>query len=270
MNELFDDGSYVLLEDCETYDIMYELPAGTTVNAVAFKLAGRLPNPSYMEPHPYDSCVGINEGDAGVWSLNNTMSTKLSVEDVLYRSEDGLTLDELSKIPGAFEEGKQYECVWSDENSRLETGAVYKADDVGCTLGGGRSSRLTPVTRWLPIVGEEAMASDFKVTIRLLKGKQACVEFESGSIDVVQVSCLTPVKEPTPGIGDRVEFGGRTGTRQQGTVKGMDEGLYWVKCDAGTYEVLNLCTLTPKRDAKAKAKADSELLEHLHTLGLLK
>lgn len=204
MNNLFKNGDYVLLEDCKDFDEKYGLEEDTTMWAVALKLGGGEPENYYMDRSNSDVCVGIFSDDTGIWVdlPTNKYATRLSVEDVLYRSQDGLTITELSKIPGAFEDGKAYVCVWSHEASYLETNSVYRAngkgivDDNGRVLWIGKSSRLKPIVindKWVPSVGDEVMDYCGKVIVKLIKDNQACVEFENGSIDVVQLSLLKPI-----------------------------------------------------------------------------
>jgi len=166
MNELFNNGDYVLLEDCKAFDEKFGLENGATMWAVARKMEGGEPIKRSMSTYAYDKCVGVNDGDTGLWRglTEKDYSTKLSVKDVLYRSKDGLTLDELSEIHGAFEEGRRYECVYSGTHL-FNKGDIYTAngdgilDDGGESIGSGDLSKFKPVTKaeWLPSVGDEVM-----------------------------------------------------------------------------------------------------------------
>ena len=171
MNKLFKNRDYVLLSDCAAFDEKYELPKDTTMWAVARKMEGGEPNKGYMNTFNNEICVGIHDDDAGVWKnlVYKLHATKLTVEDVLYRSEDGLTLDELSQIPGAFYEDKYYECVEDSYASVYDINQVYATDGKGIVfiagLSGrtGTTSKFKPVTTkpkpkpWTPSVGEEVM-----------------------------------------------------------------------------------------------------------------
>ena len=176
MNKLFKNGEYVLLEDCKAFDEKYGLKEGETMWAVAIKMQDGEPNCVYMDRLKSNICVGIN-GDVGLWTelVKTSYATKLSVEDVLYRSEDGLTLDELREIPGAFEDGKEYKCVEGDERA-FTFGGIYFAngngvlDDHGDDVKFGRISKFKPVTtkaEWVPSVGDEVMTSTGKYKIEL-------------------------------------------------------------------------------------------------------
>jgi len=263
MNELFNNGDYVLLEDCKAFDEKFGLEEGTTMWDVARKLEGGEPDEGYMDVSFNEVCVGVYNEKGGLWTelVCRSYATKLSVEDVLYRSKDGLTLDELSKIHGAFEEGKQYECVYSPEDYIFNVGEIYHANGDGIvdvnnyTCKNGFTVRFKPATKsewvptvgeevmtngftvrfkpatkfeWVPNVGDEVIASDFKVTIKLIKDKQACVEFESGSIDVVQLSCLKPIDQDRERIIDEAYNLGIP-TKRESTLKEFCEKLY----DAG-------------------------------------
>lgn len=88
MNNLFKDGDYVLLSDCEAYDVKHRLEPKTTMWVVARKMEGGEPDRAYMSIGEYDNCVGINNGDAGVWDVaDNEVINQLTVEDVLSRGE---------------------------------------------------------------------------------------------------------------------------------------------------------------------------------------
>jgi len=163
MNELFKNGDYVLLEDCKAFDEKFGLEEGATMWAVARKLEGGEPKGRYMTPRHDENRVGIDfDGDVGVWlDLDERgAATKLTVEDVLYRSKDGLTLDELSKIHGAFEEGKKYKCVVGTSLA-FTKGNIYKANGEGITANDSYSTtgyiaKFKPVTKaeWVPKVGD--------------------------------------------------------------------------------------------------------------------
>lgn len=56
-----------------------------------------------------------------------------------------------------------------------------------------KPAQIAEAKEWVPSVGDDVMTSCGKVIIKLIKDKQACVEFSSGSIDVVQLSCLKPI-----------------------------------------------------------------------------
>ena len=213
MNNLFNSGDYVLLSDCKAFDEKYGLEEDATMWAVARKMEGGEPLALCMTKYPLDTCVGIRStANVGCWEGLTYLeySTQLTVEDVLYRSEDGLTLTELSEIAGAFDEGKEYECVSTDQGFTDYTlyptyktngkGVVYVFDEGSlvsiCEGGGGTVSRFKPVTtktEWVPKVGEGAMTSSGKVTIRYIKKSLACVEFSSGTIGVAQLSKLKPI-----------------------------------------------------------------------------
>lgn len=167
MNKLFKDGDYVLLSDCKAFDDKYGLAKDTTMWAVARKMEGGEPNKGYMQMWYVTNCVGVFNNAVGVWKNEDLTETRLSVEDVIYRSEDGMTLDELSKIPGAFEEGKEYECVVGT-NDIFNEGAIYKANGEGIKDEhsfsiGGHTAKFKPVTtksEWVPKVGEYVMVGN--------------------------------------------------------------------------------------------------------------
>jgi len=177
MNELFNNGDYVLLEDCKAFDEKFGLEEGTTMWDVARKLEGGEPDEGYMDVSFNEVCVGVYNEKGGLWTelVCRSYATKLSVEDVLYRSKDGLTLDELSKIHGAFEEGKQYECVYSPEGYIFNVGEICHANGDGIvdvnnyTCKNGFTVRFKPATKseWVPTVGEEVMTSTGKYKIEL-------------------------------------------------------------------------------------------------------
>ena len=190
------------------FDEKYNLEAGTTMWNVARKMEGGEPNKDYMRVYQGYDIVGILTGNTGIWVIVEDFTTKLSVEDVLYRSEDGLTLDELSKIQGAFDEGKEYECVWANKDSCASKGSIYTTNGNGIVIKSITCNRLNlckfkPVTnkpkpKWVPGVGDEVMTSCGKVIVKFIKGNQACVEFGSSIntlsyIEVVQLSHLMQI-----------------------------------------------------------------------------
>ena len=197
MNELFKNGDYVTLEDCKAFDEKFGLKEGVTMWAVARKMEGGEP---IVTIELNENCIAKHHGDVDAFWVHD-MTTKLSVEGVLYQSKDGLTLDELSKIHGAYEEGKRYKCVVG--NSEFFTsGKIYTANGEGIRNDyshskSGCTARFKPVTKaeWVPSVGDEVMTSCGKATIRFIKCKSVCIEFESGSINVVQLSCLMPIDQ---------------------------------------------------------------------------
>ena len=181
MNKLFKDGNYVLLSDCKAFDEKYGLDEDTTMWAVARKMECGEPDENYMLVSSDVICVGISDKGVGAWEglVSEDSATKLTVEDVLYRSEDGLTLDELSEIQGAFEIGKKYKCVEGSCPSVYSINRIYSADVKGiktnlygsCSVGS--SSKFKPVTYklepkpWTPSVGEEVMTSTGKYEVLL-------------------------------------------------------------------------------------------------------
>lgn len=179
MNKLFNKGDYVLLSDCAAFDEKYGLDEDTTMWAVARKMEGGEPDCDYMKKYKGDNCVGINLcAFNGVWKRlpEQDCTKKLTVEDVLYKSKDGLTLDELSKIQGAFDEGKEYECVWANKDSCASKGSIYTTNGKGIVIIGITCNRLNlckfkPVTNkpkpWTPSVGEEVMTSTGKYEVLL-------------------------------------------------------------------------------------------------------
>ena len=206
MNELFKNGDYVLLEDCKSFDEKFGLKEGATMWSVARKMEDGEPRNVYMALHPCAMCVGIplSSGVVGTWEKTNDedWTTKLSVEDVLYRSKDGLTLDELSKIHGAFEEGKQYECVYSD-HSCYKVGGLYIANGDGIvevsnyTCKNGSTVKFKPVTtkaEWLPSVGDEVIVhndNDFELSYgKECLGKKVTVMsiFLDGEVTVAAIN----------------------------------------------------------------------------------
>lgn len=210
MNKLFKNGDYVLLSDCKAFDEKYGLKEDATMWAVARKMKGGEPFIIYMVKGIWDNCVGINTHDnVGCWNslVEKEFWRKLTVEDVLYRSEDGLTLDELSKIQGAFDDGKEYECVWANKDSCASKGSIYTTNGNGIVIKSITCNRLNlckfkPVTNkpkpWTPSVGEEVMTPWGKVIVKLIKGNQVCVEFCSSIntlpyIEVVQLSHLKQI-----------------------------------------------------------------------------
>jgi len=203
MNELFKNGDYVLLEDCKAFDKKFGLEEGTTMWAIARKMEGGEPRRRYMLPYNYDKCVGVNDGDAGLWRwlAEEDYTTKLSVEEVLYRSKDGLTLDELSKIHGAYEEGKRYECVVGT-NAIFNEGSIYKANGEGIKdeysfSTGGHTAKFRPVTNkaeWIPSVGDEVVVhnnNDFELSYgKECLGKKVTVMsiFKDGEVTVAAIN----------------------------------------------------------------------------------
>ena len=169
MNKLFKTGQYVLLEDCEAYDDKYALLGGTTKRVIAEKMRGGSVNSNdpIMKIHRWDVCVGILREQVGVWCLDGAegLFERISVEDVLYTSEDGLTLDELSEIPCAFDKGKEYTCVSIDPKSLCNVGQVYKSGNKGLIVGNflcdrGYLAKFKLTTKsevWIPSVGEEVI-----------------------------------------------------------------------------------------------------------------
>ena len=180
MNELFNNGDYVLLEDCKAFDEKFGLEEDSTMWTVARKMEGGEPKGRYMTPRHDENCVGIDfDGDVGVWlDLDERgAATKLSVEDVLYRSKDGLTLDELLEIHGAYEEGKRYKCVVGNgyagyfiEDHTYTTNGEGLMDGRGFKMTGGTISKFKPVTtkaEWVPSVGDEVIVhndNDFELS----------------------------------------------------------------------------------------------------------
>jgi hypothetical protein len=203
MNKLFNKGDYVLLSDCKEFDEKYGLKKDTTIWAVARKMEGGEPKHTYMERYQSNICVGISL-DVGLWTeiVKTSYATKLSVEDVLYRSEDGLTLDELSKIAGAFEDGKEYECVVGNKHE-FTSGGIYFAnvngvlDDNGDVLCRSKSTRFKPVTpkkQWVPSIGDEVIVhndNDFEISYgKECLGKKVIVMsvFKDGEVTVAAIN----------------------------------------------------------------------------------
>ena len=177
MNELFKEGDYVLLSDCEAFDEKYDLEVGTTMWAVARKMEGGEPSYIYMIVPSDVICVGIYGNDVGAWGdlVSEDSATQLTVEDVLYRSEDGLTLDELSEIQGAFEIGKKYECVEGSCPSVCSINQTYSTNGKGikvngsgsCSIGGSSKFKLVTTKPWVPSVGDEVIVhndNDFELS----------------------------------------------------------------------------------------------------------
>ena len=167
MNKLFKTGQYVLLEDCEAYDKKYGLLEGSTKNTVAEKLNGEgVLNMIFMDVTSNEVCVGIIDEEVGVWHINfeHELFERLSVEDVLYASGEGLTLDELRGIPCAFDEGKEYDCVEASGTFTLGRVSAHKGSGLrtrhGTVASTGYRAKFEPVTKpevWIPSVGEEVM-----------------------------------------------------------------------------------------------------------------
>lgn len=202
MSKLFNNGDYVLLEDCKAFDEEYGLAKDTTMWAVARKMEGGEPHPFFVALRDPDACIMVNTGSVVVRGhlYKNTYATKLTVEDVLYRSEDGMTLNELSKIPGAFDEGKEYECVWTNEYSPAAEGGIYKGEGKGIVICGlawwrGDDSRfkpVTPVTKWTPSVGEGAVFQDNVCMVEHIKDDLAWISRNKDN-KLVDMSLLKPI-----------------------------------------------------------------------------
>ena len=170
MNKLFKTGQYVLLTDCEAYDDKYALLEDTTKWMIAKKLEGGDVDRTslLLRVLGEEVCVGIEGGDVGVWTLegDGEVFEQLSVEDVLYASEEGLTLDELSGIPCAFDEGKEYTCVKPAGTFCLGSVSTHNGIGLrtrhGTMATAGSRARFKPVGKpknWIPSVGEMVQTS---------------------------------------------------------------------------------------------------------------
>lgn len=202
MNKLFNKGDYVLLSDCEVFDTKYGLAEDTTMWDVASKMKGGVPDENYMLELVNDVCVGLLEDEIGCWEdlPKENYSTRLSVEDVLYRSEDGLTLDELSKIQGAFDDGKEYECL-SELVSNFTKGKIYPCAGKGLINNNGdiiksgyrsKFKPVTPKTEWVPKVGEDVMTPWGKAKVELIHVNDICLSNEYG-LGVEKITELKPI-----------------------------------------------------------------------------
>lgn len=250
MNKLFKKGDYVLLSDCEAFDNKHGLTKDTTMWAVARKMKGGEPDRGYMIKEESSICVG-HYGDVGLWSSLHIQAyaVRLTVEDVLDRGEHGLTLNELSEIQGAFEEGKQYECIYSLKDHFYSIGSIYVADGDGIKFG--------------------ADIGDY---------------FKTGSTTKFKPVTAKPW---TPSVGEEVEYEWTIGKFKKGTIKGIDESRYWIKANCGGYVSYSFCKLKPidkEREGTIK-KCNSiwrdknngvsgsealELIEALYDEGMLK
>lgn len=171
MNKLFKTGEYVLLSDCEAYDKKHGLEKDATMWMVARKMeVGKFGN-LFMDIDDNEDAVGIYDGDKGTWWACD-LDYKLTVQEALYRSENGLTLDELAVIPCGFDYGKEYVCVGGG-NRVYSEGITYRANGKvivdnsdngslvsGCNCGLGAKFKPLPKTQpkeWVPSVGDEVL-----------------------------------------------------------------------------------------------------------------